>query len=95
MLLFANLGMALLARRPHPDLSCQWAMFTSGNLGMLLGMWAGGRAAGLVETESLTAAAVVHFGGMTAGMIAGMLGLAALTRRLLPPTDDAEPTGAR
>jgi ABC-type Na+ efflux pump permease subunit len=75
MLAFANAAMLWLGRRPLP-----WgnghavAMFTGGNFGMVLGMFAGGLLAAQIATESVTIAAILGFSGMTAGMIAGMFG---------------------
>ncbi|HSQ54949.1 MAG TPA: HAD-IC family P-type ATPase, partial [Gemmata sp.] len=76
MLLFANAAMLGLARRPSGRSRMHTiAMFTGGNLGMVLGMIAGARCAVEIETEtdSLAAGVVASFMGMTIGMLAGML----------------------
>jgi len=56
--------MRWLGRRPLPPGPHRTAMFTGGNVGMVLGMAAGGTAASGV---------LGHFLGMTVGMVAGML----------------------
>jgi hypothetical protein len=66
MLACANAAML----RPGPH---RLAMLTGGNVGMLLGMFAGGRLAAGIETDSLRHAAISNFVGMAVGMIAGML----------------------
>jgi hypothetical protein len=48
-------------------------MFTGGNVGMLVGMAAGGRLAAGAGVEVVGAAAGLAFAGMTAGMVGGML----------------------
>ena len=77
MLLFANLAMIWLGRQAMPGGSHRWAMFTGGNLGMLLGMAVGGMAAvemiALLKIGMIPLIVVCHFLGMTAGMIVGML----------------------
>jgi len=84
MLLFANLAMAFLARRPHPELRwCRTAMFTGGNLAMAGGMLLGGWLASQAATESVNLGALSSFLGMTLGMVAGMLLGTDLTRRLI------------
>jgi heavy metal translocating P-type ATPase len=84
MLLFANLAMIFLPRRVSFELPhCRTAMFTGGNLGMVLGMFAGGWLAGLAEMHSVAAGAFLAFLGMSAGMIAGMLCGTAITQRLI------------
>jgi heavy metal translocating P-type ATPase len=66
MLAFANAAMLRPGRH-------RLAMLTGGNLGMLLGMFAGGRLAPEVGTDSLLLAAISTFVGMTVGMVVGML----------------------
>ncbi|MFO0822588.1 MAG: cation-translocating P-type ATPase [Gemmataceae bacterium] len=73
MLLFANVAMLWLPRRGSPRGNHGVAMFTGGNLGMVLGMLAGGWCAAQFETESMPLAVVGSFVGMTLGMLAGML----------------------
>ena len=73
MLAFANAAMTWFGQRPPPPGRHRLAMYTGGNLGMLLGMFAGGRVALGFEWESVTAAAAASFVGMTVGMIGGML----------------------
>ena len=55
MLVFANAAMLWLGRRPIPRGSHVVAMFTGGNVGMVLGMLAGGWCAAQISTESVTA----------------------------------------
>ncbi len=83
MLLFANAAMLGLGRRPLPQGHHVWAMFTGGNLGMLLGMIGGGWAASNWEADSLFAAVLSSFAGMTVGMLAGMIAGTWLVERLL------------
>jgi hypothetical protein len=74
MLLFANAAMLWLGRRPLPrGGNHAVAMFTGGNVGMVLGMLAGGRCAALLPADAVPLAVVLGFAGMTAGMLAGML----------------------
>ncbi|HVK12227.1 MAG TPA: cation-translocating P-type ATPase [Gemmataceae bacterium] len=79
MFAFANLGMALGARRPHGD---PWAMYVGGNVGMAVGMALGGWAAAQVEADSVQMAGTVSLVGMTIGMVAGMLVGAEMHRRV-------------
>jgi heavy metal translocating P-type ATPase len=79
MLVLANAAML----RPGPH---RLAMLTGGNVGMLLGMYAGGRLALGFGADSLLAAAITSLVGMTAGMLAGMLlGTWAAERLLAAP----------
>jgi hypothetical protein len=74
MLALSNFAMIFLPRRASGrgrDHSI--AMFTGGNLGMVLVMIAGAWWALQFDIDSLTAAAVVSIAGMTLGMLAGML----------------------
>lgn len=74
MLVGANIAMLLLCRRPtRPSGDHTLAMYTGGNLGMVVGMLAGGWCAAQFGSVSVISAAVVGFAGMTAGMLAGML----------------------
>jgi len=79
MFAFANLGMALGARRPHGD---PWALYVGGNVGMAVGMALGGWAAAQVEADSVQMAGTVSLVGMTIGMVAGMLVGAEMHRRV-------------
>jgi hypothetical protein len=84
MLAFANLAMLWLARRASGrGRDHTLAMFTGGNVGMVLGMAAGGWCAIQFEVESITGAVAASFAGMTAGMLAGMLLGTWLTERFL------------
>ncbi len=84
MLVFANAEMINFGRRPHVESAmCKTSMFTGGNAGMLVGMLLGGWLGAKIETDSIAAAAIVSFAGMTAGMVAGMLVGKELTRRLI------------
>jgi cation transport ATPase len=73
MMLAANAAMAWLGRRPLPGGTHATAMFTGGNVGMLVGMAAGGRAAADLGIEAVVPAAAAAFAGMTVGMVGGML----------------------
>jgi hypothetical protein len=84
MLLFANTGMLLLSRRPAPRGGYHVpAMYTGGNLGMVLGMFAGGWLAAGLAANSVPLAVVASFTGMTAGMLVGMLLGTWLTERMV------------
>ena len=85
MYTLGNLGMAVLARRPHlPSRFHRPAMFVGGNLGMGVGMLAGGWLASFAPLEAIRTAAELSLIGMTAGMVAGMIGGTRLARRLIP-----------
>ncbi len=72
MLVAANAAMLWLGhRRPAGDHAV--AMFTGGNVGMLVGMAAGGRGAAALGVEAVAPAALLAFAGMTLGMVGGML----------------------
>ena len=73
MLLAGNVGMFVLGRRPPTADRHTLAMLTGGNAGMVLGMAAGGRLAGLCSLPAVPVAVAAHLVGMTAGMVAGML----------------------
>jgi len=74
MLLFANVAMRWLPRRASSHSGNHAiAMYTGGNLGMVLGMIAGGWCAAQFATDSVSLAVAGSFIGMTAGMLAGML----------------------
>lgn len=74
MLLFSNLAMLWLGRRAlRRDGHHAIAMFTGGNVGMLLGMAFGGRIATELAAPSTGGLVLAHFAGMTLGMVAGML----------------------
>jgi heavy metal translocating P-type ATPase len=84
MLAFANAAMLWLPRRAlWRGTSHAWAMFTGGNLGMVLGMVAGGWFAAQFEPDSVAHAVTVSFAGMTLGMLAGMLLGTWVTERLV------------
>jgi heavy metal translocating P-type ATPase len=73
MLLLGNLAMALGLRRPlDPEsaASCRWAMFTGGNIGMILGMFATGRQMGPQEFGPAAHMIAMSL-GMTVGMVVG------------------------
>jgi magnesium-transporting ATPase (P-type) len=81
MLLFSNLAMLFAARRPHPNLRYhRFAMFTGGNVGMVLGMFAGGWLASRIVTDQIQTGALLSFTGMTLGMIIGMWLLTRITQ---------------
>jgi heavy metal translocating P-type ATPase len=92
MLVGANLAMFCLARRPaFVAPRCAIAMYTGGNVGMILGMLAGGWSAAGIEMDSVSHAALLSYAGMTAGMIAGMpLGTAASRWLIAALTGSAE-----
>ncbi len=77
MLLTCNLAMLFLGKRTH---DCKHthhpiSMYLFGNVGMLLGMIGGAYALGLVQTSSSAINGLLHWVGMTAGMIFGMIGV--------------------
>jgi hypothetical protein len=73
MLSFANLAMLGLGRRLRAQSARHIAsMFTGGNLGMVLGMFAGAWCAARITTSPMTAAVALSFLGMTVGMLVGM-----------------------
>jgi len=74
MLLGANTAMVWFRRcTAFPNRSHSIAMFTGGNLGMLVGMLAGGWCVALISTDSAALAVWLSFFGMTVGMMVGML----------------------
>jgi hypothetical protein len=83
MLAFANAAMLWLGRRPVPSGNHAIAMFTGGNVGMVLGMLAGGLMAAQAPIGSVAGAALLALAGMTTGMVAGMLAGTWLTEKLL------------
>ena len=83
MLLAANAAMRWLGRRPLPRGDHAAAMFSGGNVGMLLGMVAGGRLAAGAGMTAVEAAAALAFAGMTVGMVGGMLVGTWLAERLI------------
>jgi heavy metal translocating P-type ATPase len=84
MLVFANGAMLWLGRRPAPPGGRHAAaMFSGGNLGMAVGMMAGGWCAAQFATTSVPLAVAASFAGMTAGMLAGMLLGTWLTEKLI------------
>jgi len=88
MLLTANVGMAFLPRHTHASRGYhRLAMYLGGNVGMVVGMVAGGWVARWPELESMIAAATLSLAGMTVGMIAGMLLGADVCRRVLVVLD--------
>jgi hypothetical protein len=82
MLLAANATMLGLRRRPLPCGDHAAAMFTGGNVGMLLGMAAGGPLVTGFELP-VEAAAALAFAGMTVGMVGGMLAGTWLAEQLI------------
>ena len=72
MLAAANAAMLWLGHR-RPAGGHAIAMFTGGNVGMLVGMAAGGRGAAALGVEAVAPAAGLAFAGMTLGMVGGML----------------------
>jgi hypothetical protein len=58
-------------------------MFTGGNVGMVLGMLAGGWCAAQFTTGDMVLAVATSFAGMTLGMCAGMLAGTWFAERLL------------
>lgn len=74
MLVGANLAMLGCMRKPCPDVPfAKLAMYGGGNVGMILGMFAGGWLAGLVPLSPLWLAFTVNFVGMSVGMVTGMI----------------------
>jgi heavy metal translocating P-type ATPase len=74
MLVLANVAMLALGRRPLPSGRAHvLGMATGGNLGMVLGMAAGGAGAAQVPVDSVSLAAGLAFAAMTAGMLLGMI----------------------
>jgi hypothetical protein len=73
MLIGANAAMVWLVRPALRRRSHTFAMYTGGNLGMVIGMAAGAAAATWIELDSVVGAASLSFLGMTVGMLAGML----------------------
>jgi heavy metal translocating P-type ATPase len=73
MLTGANAAMLWLTRSKPRNWAHTFAMYTGGNLGMVLGMAAGGWYAGQFELDSVGRTAAASFAGMTGGMLAGML----------------------
>jgi heavy metal translocating P-type ATPase len=81
MLLFANISMIFLGRRPHRELPfCLTSMLTGGNGGMVAGMILGGILTGNIEAQTVPVGMLLSFLGMTIGMVAGMLLGTELTR---------------
>jgi hypothetical protein len=74
MLALANVAMVWFIRcEAVPGRNHTLAMYTGGNLGMLLGMLGGGWGAAQIPADTVALAVSVSFVGMTMGMIAGML----------------------
>jgi heavy metal translocating P-type ATPase len=82
MLAFANVAMCFPRRRDHAGHS-RVAMFTGGNLGMILGMVAGGWLAGRFDVPGVAGAFALGYVGMTLGMVVGMIFMSELTQRAL------------
>jgi hypothetical protein len=82
MLVFANAAMKWLAREPVTDGCHSLAMYTGGNVGMAVGMIAGGWVSKLAEVEGVGAAFALALAAMTAGMLAGMYAGTWLAERL-------------
>ena len=83
MLLFANVAMKWFARSPAPGGCHSLAMYTSGNVGMVFGMIAGGWVAKQAAISDVALALGASFAAMTVGMLAGMLAGTWLAERLL------------
>jgi hypothetical protein len=84
MLAFANAAMIWLPRRAAaPGRDHAIAMYTGGNVGMVIGMLMGSWCAAQIGTDSMTVAVFASFLGMTAGMLAGMLIGSLLTEKLI------------
>jgi hypothetical protein len=74
MLAFANVAMIWFGQgRIRPNARHMAAMFSGGNLGMVLGMIVGGWCATQVAWGTMTAALFASFSAMTFGMLSGML----------------------
>lgn len=87
MLLFSNMAMLWLGRRPlRRDGHHAIAMFTGGNVGMLLGMAFGGQIAAELAATSTGGLVLAHFAGMTLGMVAGMVLGTWVTERMFAMT---------
>ena len=82
MLAFANVAMRWLGKCGVTTGCHSVAMWTGGNVGMVLGMLAGGWCAAQFETARMTLAVAVSFAGMTLGMLAGMLAGTWFTQRV-------------
>lgn len=84
MLLLANAAMVWLPRRAATrGRDHTIAMYTGGNVGMVIGMVGGGWCAAQLGTASMTVGVFASFLGMTFGMLAGMLLGSWLTEKLL------------
>ena len=83
MLVFANVAMRWLGRGPVPNADHAIAMYTGGNIGMVVGMVAGGWCATQFQTTNMVTAVATSFVGMTLGMLAGMLAGTWVTESLL------------
>jgi len=84
MLLLANAAMlGLLRHRNHGGTRHELAMYTGGNLGMVVGMIAGGWCAAQLETASVAVGFAASSLGMAVGMIGGMLAGTAAVEHLL------------
>ncbi len=84
MLVLANAAMFWLPRhRNHGGTRHELAMYTGGNLGMVLGMVAGGWCAAQFETASVVLGFAASSLGMAVGMIGGMLAGTAAVEHLL------------
>jgi hypothetical protein len=84
MLVFANAAMLWLPRRSvRHGTNHTLAMYTGGNVGMVVGMLGGGWCASQFETASVGLAVAASFAGMTVGMLAGMLFGTWVTERVL------------
>ena len=89
MLLFANAAMLWLGRAPVTARCHSIAMYTGGNVGMVVGMLAGGWGAAQLAPPDLFAAVAVSIAGMTVGMLIGMLAGTRLVERALAPPSPA------
>lgn len=73
MVAFANVAMRWLGRGSVTTRCHSVAMWTGGNVGMVLGMLVGGWCAAQLQTANMTVAVAASFAGMTFGMLVGML----------------------
>ena len=76
-----TIGMLALGRTPHGGSLHRWSMLTGGNLGMGVGMLAGGWLASRIPAHSISDGAAIGLAGMTVGMLVGMFAGTALTEQ--------------
>jgi heavy metal translocating P-type ATPase len=84
MLIAGSVAMAFWGRRPlQLDWQCHVSMFGGGNVGMLVGMLAGGHYAALIAGDQIMSQLLIAYAGMTVGMLFGMLAGHFLSLRLI------------